>query len=177
MTHTPDKLKAFISNDLSYELLLFRSTSIRYIRDGAAIAAAGLPDADALLESVLTRLRALDSFYGLGRAKATDALAEDICDDWTRARVITGKGMRRAINTRLEHLVYGRSANFDWPIGEMVHRGLEVTSAFLKQAKRSALKPALVEIERALAGWTPSDQRTWTSPDRHAYVRDTTPST
>jgi len=162
--------KKEVEQSFWYEAGTLVSQGLLYLERGAEFAAdpETYAAADALFESILTKLRSLDSFFqNMGRFP-TDADADDLVPGYSQTILTSSE--RRQINVRVAHLTYLRPPAHAWDIGEMVRRGLEACAAFMKAAGvagRDNWSTRLAEIEQTLKAWTYDDVRT--ENDSHAF--------
>lgn len=172
MSRTPEELEQ-LGLSVSYEAGTLLSQGILYLRDGAALAKPTnrmYPTADALFDSLLTKLRSLDGFFTNQRHRPTDAIAKDLVPTW-QPRGILSSDERTTINVRIAHLTYLRPAAHEWDIGLMVRKALETMSAFIQAAGPDAVDNGqyrIDEITRELNQWNDLDE-VKTKNDNHAY--------
>lgn len=162
-----------LQHSVWYEAGTLVSQGLLYLREGAALAADKerlYPTADALFDSLLTKLRTLDSFFRNLSSKATDAVASDLAPGWP-ARPILTDGQRKKISVRIAHLTYLRPVDHEWDIGVLIRTALETMHQFIQVAGPAnvyAGQYRLDEIAAVLAEWGDLDE-VKTKNDNHAY--------
>ncbi len=162
-----------LKRSVSYECGTLISQGLLYLREGAQLAAdtAHLyPAADALLESLLTKLRSLDAFFSNFEVRATDAIASDLAPGWAPFAILT-PDERKMINVRIAHLTYLRPTEHEWEFGLMIRRALETMKRFIETAGPNNVhdgEQRLKELEAVLANWGDLDD-VKTKNDNHAY--------
>jgi len=158
-------------DDLRYEIATLAAQGLLYLRVGNVIAhSQWSPAADALLESLLHRLRALDDFFSnrTEPGNKDDVVAKDLAPGWKKRRTLH-TGERKAINWRLAHFTSDRPVEPTWQIGDMVHRALEASARFLKEPELQTLSDVAKQVDDALASWDLL-YIVVSSPGRHAHL-------
>jgi hypothetical protein len=142
-------------DDVRYEIATLTAQGLCYLQVGNVIAHSHWsPAADALLESLLDRLRAFDEFFSNHKAPGNkdDVVAKDVAPGWKKRRTLRSHE-RKAINWRLSRFASKRPAEPTWQIGDMVHRALEASARFLKEPELQALSDVAGQVDDALANF------------------------
>lgn len=172
MAPSPDDIKQ-LQHSVWYETGTLVSQGLLYLREGAALAADAdrlYPTADALFDSLLTKLRTLDGFFQNFSSKPTDAVASDLAPQWPATPILT-PDERKKISVRIAHLTYLRPIDHEWDIGVMIRKAMETMRDFIQAAGAAnvyAGQYRLDEIGSVLAEWGDLDQ-VKTKNDNHAY--------
>lgn len=162
-----------LQHSVWYEAGTLVSQGLLYLGEGAALAADKerlYPTADALFDSLLTKLRTLDGFFQNFSSKATDAVASDLAPGWPATPILT-PDQRKKISVRIAHLTYLRPIDHEWDIGVMIRTALETMHQFIQAAGPATVDAGqyrLDEIAAVLAAWGDFDQ-VKTKNDIHAY--------
>lgn len=163
-----------------YEVGTLISQGLLYLRRGEEFAAdikkypygdpaAMYPVADALFDSLLTKLRALDSFFQNIGDWDTDGIAKDL-GAWKKREMLP-KDVRRRINVRIAHITTLRPKAHHWEIGKLVHAALLMIANYMDEvgvAGRHKWKERRSEVAAVLAAWADLDDVV-TENDRHAH--------
>lgn len=127
---------------------------------------------DALLDSILNRLRAFDEFFSSRNAKFDhDARASDLAltVKWELRRPILDCDTRTRISRQPSHLTYDRPDE-EWGIGLMIREALEMIGKFLRTTRVDDAKwdRLLEKVNRTLDDWGDRG-KIRTARKRHAF--------
>lgn len=159
-----------------YEVEMLRSQGLLYLDHGREVAEDRSDGrqvvADALLDSLLNRLRAFDAFFGLVWRKDTDAIASDpdLTNGWEEGQILL-PATYTSICRRLSHLTYDRPPEHVWHIGIMIRKALEAVRDFLRATlvDDGNWNDRLNDIECDLANWGERDCIRTSRERGHAY--------
>ena len=127
------------------------------------------PVADALFDSLLTKLRALDSFFQNIGDRDTDGVANDL-GAWEERKMLPND-VRRSINVRIAHITTLRPKAHHWEVGKLIHAALVMIGDYMDAvgvAGRHKWKNRRAEVASVLTAWGDLDA-VLTDNDQHAH--------
>ncbi|RIK10606.1 MAG: hypothetical protein DCC49_02835 [Acidobacteria bacterium] len=172
---TKEDLDTFVQA-FHYETEMLLSQGLLYLDHGREIADDRSEGkqvvADALLDSILNRLRAFDAFFDPcgKRVEKTDAIASDMANRW-ESRPTLRSETRKNINVRLSHLTYIRPREHAWEIGIMIGEALEAIRDFMHATLVSdeSRNQLLKSVESTLDDWGDRNRIHTSQEHGHAF--------